>query len=245
MSCTRVACVDRRLRIALLAAAAMLAAPPAAADGRSVSQVVSGTIDATNVHMRSTLERSSPVVSGVRWHVIDLSDEIQLINRSSQLVTVYGYVGDRYLRIYPNGMVQLNENSPAYYLNQSFFATGIKPPANATAGATPHWVTVSKTGSFIWHDHRIHWYAAGVPYLVKNVHKTTLIENWKVPIEIGTVRGALVGKLVWIAEKPFSFPAGAIIAFVVIALAGLALVLVVRRRRAVTSSGSTTADDRW
>jgi hypothetical protein len=234
MTCIRVAYVDRRLRIALLAAVAMLAAPAAAAEGRSVPQVVTGAIDATNIHMRSTLERSSPAVPGVKWHVIDLNDEIQLINHSSQLVTVYGYVGDRYMRIYPNGTVQLNENSPAYYLNQSFFATGIKPPGNATAGAPPDWVTVSKTGSFIWHDHRIHWYAPGVPYLVKNVHKTTLIEDWKVPIEIGTVRGELSGKLVWIGEKPFSFPAGAIIAFVVIVVAGLALVLAVRRRRAMT-----------
>jgi hypothetical protein len=223
-------------RIALLAALAVLAAPAGAAQARSVSQVVTGVIDATNVHMRSTLERVSPIVPNVTWHVIDLNDEIELINHSSKLVTVYGYDGDQYLRIYPNGTVQLNENSPAYYLNQSFFAGGVKPPSYATANATPNWVIVSKTASFIWHDHRIHWYAPGVPYQVKNVHKTTFIQNWTVPFEVGAVKGALYGKLVWIGEKPLAFPIGAIIAFIAILLAGAGFVIVVRRRRAAAGT---------
>lgn len=235
--------MDWRRRIALLATAAMLAVPAAAADGKSVPQVVTGTVDATNVHLRSTLERVSPAVPGVSWHVLDLNDEIQLINHSSRLVTVYGYEGERYLRIYPDGRVQINQNSPAYYLNQSFFATGITPPANATAGAAPDWVTVSKTGSFIWHDHRIHWYSNATPFIVKNVHKTTLVEDWTVPIQVGAVHGALYGKLVWVGEKPLSFPLGAVIAFVVILIASLAFVVAVRRRR-VTGAGPSVKPTR-
>ena len=158
-------------------------------------------------------------------------------------MTVYGYERDEYLRIYPDGAVQLNENSPAYYLNQSFFAGGVKPPPNATATATPDWVTVSKTATFIWHDHRIHWYAPGVPYTVKDVRRTQLIFHWRVPIEVGTVRGELYGKLVWIGEKPFAFPIGAIIAFLVVVVAGGLFVVVVRRRRAAARPPS--AGESW
>jgi hypothetical protein len=220
-----------RRRVATLIVLGSLLAPASAA-AKTLSQTVSGAIDATNVHYRSTLLSVSPVTPGVTWKVLDLNDEIDLINHSHETVTAFGYDGERYVRILAGGAVQVNENSPAYYLNQSFFAGGVQPPPNATAGATPDWVTVANTGSFVWHDHRIHWYSNATPFVVKDVHKTTLVERWTVPIEVGDVRGALYGKLVWIGEKPFSFPVGAIIAFVVILIASVAFVVVVRRRRA-------------
>ena len=84
LSCIRVASPMNWRRIALLAAIALGATAPAAAQAKDVSQVVTGAIDATNVHMRSTLLSVSPAVSGVSWRVIDLNDEIQLINHSKQ-----------------------------------------------------------------------------------------------------------------------------------------------------------------
>jgi hypothetical protein len=125
----------------------------------------------------------------------------------------------------------LNENSPAYYQNQSFFAGGVTPPANATSSAPADWVTVAKTGAFTWHDHRIHFFSTAVPYDVHNVDKTTLVFHWNIPIQVGATPGALYGKLVWIGEKPFTVPIAAIIAFVVILIASVAFVVVVRRRR--------------
>jgi hypothetical protein len=221
-----------RPRVAAAALVALLVLP-AAAVAKTISQTLTGAPDATNIHYRSTLTRVSPVVNGVSWSVIDLSDEIQLVNRSHETVTVFGYAGHQpYLRILATGAVELNQNSPAYYENRSFFASGVVPPPNATTSAPADWVTVSRTGTFTWHDHRIHFTSTAVPGDVHNVDKTTLVFHWSVPIEVGTVAGALYGKLVWIGEKPFSFPIGAIIALVVIVLAGAVFVVVVRRRRA-------------
>lgn len=225
------AAVLRRRILAALAFTALLALP-ALAGAKPVSQTVTGAIDATNVHYRSTLIRVSPVAPGVSWRVIDLNDEIQLINHSHETVTVFGYVGEPYLRILADGAVELNKNSPAYYQNQSFFATGVTVPANATASANPDWVTVSRTGEYLWHDHRIHFTSTAVPYTVKNVDRTTLVFDWTVPFAIGATHGKLYGKLVWIGEKPFVFPVGAIIALIVIVITSVAFVVVVRRRRA-------------
>jgi hypothetical protein len=233
----------RAARLALLAAFAVFAAPAVALAG-SVSQTVSGAIDATNHHYRSTLLRVSPVVPGVTWRVLDYNDEIELVNHSRDTVTVFAYSGNQpYLQILANGNVELNENSPAYYLNQSFFAGGVIPPANATQFAPADWVTVAKTGMFLWHDHRIHFLSPLLPPAVKQrgVDKTTLVFDWTVPIAVGAIKGDLYGKLVWIGEKPFNFPIGAIIAFVIIVLASLALVVVVRRRRADTPGESREA----
>jgi hypothetical protein len=226
----------RAARLALLAAFALLAAPGIAFGG-SLSQTVSGSIDATNHHYRSTLLSVTPVVSGVTWRVLDYNDEIELVNHSHRTVTVFAYSGNQpYLQILANGNVEINENSPAYYLNQSFFAGGVIPPANATQFAPADWVTVAKTGMFIWHDHRIHFFSSLLPPLVKQrgVDKTTLVFDWTVPIAVGATKGKLQGKLVWIAEKPFSFPIGAIVAFLFIVVASVVLVVVVRRRRAAS-----------
>jgi len=224
-------------RLLLLLALALLALAPVA------HATVSQTTDITDTHYSSILEKVYPQVAGVSWKVIDLNDEIRLINHSRQPVIVYAYQvtpnlgpnysGGQYARILGNGTVQLNENSPAYYLNQSFYETGISVPSSATAGARPDWVTQAKTATLYWHDHRIHYLTPSVPQFIKNrgVDKRQFVFAWYVPIQVGSTRGYLYGKLFWNAEKPFAFPIGAIIAFIVVVMGGAALVIVVRRRR--------------
>jgi len=202
---------------------------------------VSQAPDITDTHYSSVLVGVRPVVKGVSWRVIDLNDEIELINHSGQAVTVYGYSrspanvaydGGPYAQILPDGTVQVNEASQAYYLNQSFFADYANLPPTATASGYPlDWVTLARTGEFLWHDHRIHFTSPATPAVVTNVHRRTLIFDWYVPIQVGSTRGYLAGKLYWNAEKSFSFPIAAIIALIVVVLGGAALVIVVRRRR--------------
>jgi hypothetical protein len=233
---------SRRIALATIAALALLAAPTAAL-AASVRQTVAAVPGATNIHYRSTLVRVSPIVAGVSWRVLDYNDEIFVTNHSRETVTIFGYTGEPYARILADGKVQLNQNSPAYYLNQSFYAAGVTVPSYATSTATPDWVTVAKTGTYVWHDHRIHLYSPALPPVVKNrgLDKTTLVFDWKVPIQIGAAKGDLYGTLYWIAEKPFAFPVGAIVAFIAIVLAGGALVVTVRRRRAASAGPSPQA----
>jgi hypothetical protein len=221
-------------RVLYVAVLALLALVPAA------SAAISQTPDITDTHYTSVLLGVHPAIAGVTWHVIDRNDEIELVNHSPEKVTVYGYSpspgvsysGGPYAQILPNGTVQVNATSQAYYLNQSFFADYANVPASATADGEPvRWLTLAKTGEYLWHDHRIHFTGLGRPLVVKDVHRRTLVFAWYVPIQVGATRGYLYGKLYWDGEKSFSFPIGAIIALIVIVLAGAALVIVVRRRR--------------
>jgi hypothetical protein len=202
---------------------------------------LSQTPDITDTRYKSVLERWYPHVPGVKWKVIDLNDEIELINHSHEKVTVYAYPvtlkpganfsGGPYAEILADGTVAVNENSPAYYLNKTFYETGVSVPSSASATALPDWVTLAKTATFLWHDHRIHYTSPQTPLQVKDVHRTTFIFDWYVPITVGATKGYLYGKLYWLAQKPFSFPIGAIIALIVVVIAGSAFVVVVRRRR--------------
>jgi hypothetical protein len=228
---TSAAMARRVLPVAVLA---LLALVPGA--GAAISQ----TPDITDTQYTSVLVSVHPAVAGMRWHVIDRNDEIELVNHSPETVTVYGYSqspgvsysGGPYAEILPDGTVRVNTTSQAYYLNQGFFADYANVPASASADGRPvRWLTLAKTGEYLWHDHRIHYTGLGTPLTVKDVHRRTLVFSWYVPIQVGAARGYLYGKLYWDGEKSFSFPIGAIIALIVIVLAGAALVIVVRRRR--------------
>ncbi len=116
------------------------------------------------------------------------------------------------------------------YLNTNFYAQVTVPPT-ASATAPPVWETVDRTGQFEWHDHRIHWMSPVTPPEVKDTSKRTKIFDWTVPIKVGTQPGAIRGELFWVPENS-SASTGAIVAGILIVLAGLALVVVVRRRRA-------------
>ena len=89
--------------------------------------------------------------------MIDRNDEIELTNHSHQTVTVYGYsgtlnerayAGGPYARIIADGTVQVNENSPAYYLNKSFYAdyANVRRRAATADGQPADWVTVAANG---------------------------------------------------------------------------------------------------
>jgi hypothetical protein len=210
---------------------------------------VSQTPDITDTHYSSVLKRVYPLVKGVSWRVIDLNDEIEVINHSHETVTIYAYPqssanvaydGGKYAQILGDGTVQVNENSPAYYLNQSFFADFANVPASAGPTAPADWVTLARTGAYTWHDHRIHYTSPATPIQVTDVHRRTLVLAWYIPIEVGSTKGYLYGKLFWNGEKSFSFPIGAIIAFIVVVTGGAALVIVVRRRR-----GPTPQQEDW
>jgi hypothetical protein len=235
----------RRLLCSLLAPL-LLVAPASAA--------VSQAPDVTDTRYTSVLEHVVPVVAGVTWRVIDRNDEIELVNHSGRTVTVYGYAqspanvaydGGPYARILGDGAVEVNENSPAYYLNGSFFADYAHVPASASASARPRWVTLARNGTYYWHDHRIHYTSPVTPQSVttRGVGIRQLVFAWYVPIQVGTARGALYGKLFWNGQSGSSFPIGAIIALIVVVSGGAAFVVIARRRR--RGGGPTSEREVW
>ena len=183
-----------------------------------------------NPNMKSVVNDLQPHVPGVSLQVLSGDDRFQITNRGKTTVLVQGYDKEPYARITPDGTVTVNHNSPAYYLNTDRYGA-VTVPTSANAKATPDWHVLDKTGVFEWHDHRMHYMARGVPSIVKEKSAKTKIFNYKIPIQIGGHEGQILGTLWWDPAKGGGAPVGAIVAFVVLVLAGLGAVLVVRRRR--------------
>jgi hypothetical protein len=226
-----------RRRLLLATIAALVLAPAPATHAQSAGQPnpvrESGSPiedQGSNYDYRSYITRIAPKAPGLGLEVLEFADRLILTNHTGRTFTVYGYEGEPYARVLADGTVEVNTRSPAYYLNQNFYAD-VTVPASASASAAPRWTVLDRTGQFEWHDHRIHWMSPIPPAKVTDKGRRTKIFNWEVPIRVGSQPGAVYGELFWVPEEGAKAPAGAIAALVAITALGLGLVLFMRRRR--------------
>ncbi len=182
-----------------------------------------------NPNYRSIIDEVTPKMPGVSFQVLNYDSYFQLLDQQGHEVVIYGYEGEPYARILKNGTVQVNERSPALYLDENRYAEVEVPPI-ANAKAAPKWKTFDHSGSFIWHDHRMHYMSPALPPAVKNQSKKTKIFDYQIPISVEGKKGDINGTLYWVgpantSKTPF------IVAGIAIVLIGGGLVLWMRRRR--------------
>jgi hypothetical protein len=184
---------------------------------------------AGNPNYRSVLDSLTPNVPGLQVQVLGYDNQLELTNRTGRTVEIEGYENEPYARLLPDGTVQVNERSPALYLNEDRFGT-TRVPATAKPSLPPVWHTQDKTGRFVWHDHRMHWMSPNRPPKVIDTSRKTKIFDYTIPVKDGAQSAAISGTLFWVGS-PSSFPVAAVVSLVVIALLAIAAVVVVRRRR--------------
>jgi hypothetical protein len=97
-----------------------------------------------------------PAVDGVGVEIIGGDAFVRLTVDPGTAVDVVGYQAEPFLRFGPDGIVEVNENSPTTYLSDDRYGD-VELPPNADPDAEPAWLQVSSDGSYAWHDHRTHW----------------------------------------------------------------------------------------
>lgn len=143
----------------------------------------------------SVIRAVEPRTAGVTARILGHDNLVRLVNRSDSTVVVYGYNGDQYARLLPDGSVQLNLRSPAFYLNEYRFGDQTVP-RYADAHAPPEWRTMDHSAEIAWHDHRIHTAKAGAQPAGTRPH--TLLFSYRIPLRIDGRSGAITGRLYWI-----------------------------------------------
>jgi hypothetical protein len=182
-----------------------------------------------NPNYRSVIDRVTPSVPGVSFEVLAYDAYFELRDQHGHEVLVYGYEGEPYARVLKDGTIQVNERSPAYYLNDTRYPTAEVPPV-ANPKAPPKWKTVGSSGIFVWHDHRMHYGSTAIPPQVADQHRKTKVYDYEIPLRIDGRKGAIDGTLYWVGSpNPSKLPF--IIGGVALLLVGGALALFVRRRR--------------
>lgn len=183
-----------------------------------------------NPNFRSDVHGLKPATPGVTVEVLNRDDRLLLTNRSGHTILIEGYSNDPYARLQPDGTVEVNHNSAAYYLNQERDGD-VAVPADIQKGMAPDWRKESGTGKFEWHDHRMHWMGKSTPPAVKDESKLTKVDDWTVPIAVDGRPGEIAGTLWWTPQPGGGPPVAAIVGLIALVVAGGAVVLVVRRRR--------------
>ncbi|HEX3609436.1 MAG TPA: hypothetical protein VHU14_07200 [Solirubrobacterales bacterium] len=183
-----------------------------------------------NPNYRSVIDRVTPKVPGVHFEVLAYDAYFEVLDQAGHEVVIYGYEGEPYARVLKDGTVEVNERSPAYYLNDTRYPTEEVPPI-ANPKAPPKWKTVGSEGIFLWHDHRMHYGSPAVPGQVTDQSRKTKIFDYEIPLRIDGRKGAIDGTLYWVGSpNPSKLPF--ILIGLAIVAAGGVLMLFVRRRKA-------------
>jgi len=196
-----------------------------------------------NPDFRSEIESVRPNVPGVEFEVLNYDADMELVDRGGHEVVIYGYEGEPFARVLPDGTVQKNKLSPSTYLNVDRYAE-VQVPQSADAKAPPVWETVDKSGTLRWHDHRMHYMSKTTPPQVKDESRRTKVFDYEIPLRIDGRKGAIAGTLFWVgpadtSKTPF------LIAGVAILLLGGAAVLIARRRRGDGDGGDGGPKEAW
>jgi hypothetical protein len=182
-----------------------------------------------NPNYRSVVHGVSPPIPGLKVQVLGYDNQLELVNKTGKTIVIDDYNGYPYAQLLPDGTVEQNRNSPAVYLNEDRFAT-TPVPKGVTGKGAPKWQVLDKSSRFVWHDHRMHWMAHTTPPQVKDKHKKTKIFDYKIPLAASGKPANIQGTLFW-AGQAKGFPAGAVVALILVALLGIGFVWFVRRRR--------------
>ena len=207
--------VSRVVGVALAALAALtICARPAAADPPRPTDY------------RSSITGVDPDVAGVDVRIVGGDAFLELEVTEGHEVLVEGYGDEPYLRFLEDGTVERNRRSEATYLNDDREGA-VALPDRADNDADPDWEVVADSGTYAWHDHRIHWMGGSPP---PGAEPGEWAQDWTVGLTVdGTpveVRGTLA-----MVEDVSPLP------WVGLGLAAAALVVGLGRRRpAVTAA---------
>src|SRR5687768_14482032 len=90
-----------------------------------------------------SLVTGAPEVPGLRAQVVNGDDSLQLVHAGDREVVVIGYEDEPYVRMKPGGVVEVNRNSTATYLNAERYE-GADVPASVDPKAPPRWQVVAR-----------------------------------------------------------------------------------------------------
>ena len=205
------------LVVALASLAALVLGPPAAPPGGGGARGV-----------RAPVAKITPPAVGVSVEVVDSDDRLVLTNRTGKPLVIDGYEGEPYLA-FRDGHVLRNARSPATYLNDDRFGTGMLP-TKADPKAPPEWEEVAQKEVYEWHDHRIHWMSKTLPPKIAAVKSEPHhVFDWHVPGTLGRERLTIAGTLDY--EPPPGGNPTLLVGAAAVVLLGGAGVVVLRRRR--------------
>lgn len=138
----------------------------------------------------SVINSISPALpDGVRVSIVG-GDTFVRLESDGVRVEVHGYDDEQYLRISPEGIVEINEASVTSVLNGDRY--GNVDVSKMDPNAAPKWRTISTDGVAMWHDHRSHWMSPKQPAAIDDSGK---VLDWEIPLIVAGQQTLVSGTL--------------------------------------------------
>ena len=176
--------------------------------------------------------------------MLNYDDTLEVEVEPGREVVLEGYEGEPYVRFLADGTVEVNRNSPAYYLNEDRFAA-VETPESASADAEPDWEVDGAHGTYSWHDHRVHYMAKDVPGQVTDESKETKIFDWTVPVEVDGEPADISGTLFWVGDEGGGVSVALIGGLAAAVLASLGFAVWRTRRRSTERDDEQEQAEAW
>lgn len=154
---------------------------------------------AVPTHYRSTVTAHPVADASFEVEVLG-GDAFLLVRAPGRKVEIPGYEGEPYVRIHPDGRVEINDRSPARWLNDARYgARDVVVPPSADAAAIPVWTQVGDGGEYAWHDHRIHFMSPQLPrHIDPSRREVQQVFDWAIPMVVDGVPITIEGRLEWV-----------------------------------------------
>jgi hypothetical protein len=142
---------------------------------------------------RSIVESVVPASTGTRFDIVGSDAFMRVRVSRGHAVEISGYEGEPFVKIDRSGTVWVNDRSQTLAISATRY--GSSSPVENTAGPTdeePKWSRVRGDGTYVWHDHRVHWMSPTTPPTLNDVG---LVQKWALPVRIDGVATVVSGSL--------------------------------------------------
>jgi hypothetical protein len=149
----------------------------------------------------SIVESVEPSTDSVRIDIVGGDAFVRLRVERGHSAELRGYYDEPYVRVADDGTVSVNEASDTFRISKSRYGAGTTINDGGSASIDESWVVASTNGTYLWHDHRVHWMSPMPPQAIDG---RGLVQQWSIPITVDG-RATLVTGSLYLRDAPGSW----------------------------------------
>ena len=149
----------------------------------------------------SIVESVEPASDVVRVDIVGGDAFVRVRVEPGHTFHMAGYYDEPFVRIAQDGTVSVNESSDTFRISKSRYgaATTLDGSGSTTDGES--WAVVATNGTYLWHDHRVHWMSPAAPQAIDD---RGLVQQWAIPVTIDG-RATIVSGSLYLRDAPGSW----------------------------------------
>ena len=149
----------------------------------------------------SVVESVKPSTDAVRFDIVGGDAFVRVRVERGHIFEMAGYYDEPFVRIAQDGTVSVNESSDTFRISKSRYGAGTTLDGSGSTDGEESWVVAASNGTYLWHDHRVHWMSPTAPQAIDD---RGLVQQWTIPVVIDN-RQTIVSGSLYLRDAPGSW----------------------------------------